>query len=98
MENPLLWAFGSFPTLVAFTIVITGWITTKAGLKDWPARGVSWGIGFVFAFIGHFGDFGYFADKAVFDTIIEGLGVGLVANGVWTIPKVKTVLEKIGAN
>jgi hypothetical protein len=90
--------FGSLAALAGLVVVITGWVNTHGlNLSGWKAQFLSWVISIALAFVGSLKGVGLFAETTVLWTILNGLGVGLIANGIFSIDLVKSLLEFIKA-
>jgi len=90
--------FGSLAALAGLVVVITGWVNTNAlNLSGWKSQLLSWVISIALAFIGSIKGVGLFAETTVLWTVLNGIGVGLVANGMFSIDLVKSLLEFIKA-
>lgn len=98
--NPVLIAFGSFLGLSVFTVALSGYANRALHLEGWKARATSWLIALVLVAAGFFGGFGYVAKSADFTLIhalAEWVGIGLSANGIFTLDMVKKGMAGIGA-
>jgi len=90
--------FGSLAALAGLVVVITGWVNTNGlNLSGWKAQVLSWVISIALAFVGSIKGVGLFAETTVLWTVLNGIGVGLVANGIFSIDLVKSLLEFIKA-
>lgn len=90
--------FGSLSAMAGLVILITGWVNTHGlNLKGWKAQLLSWGISIALAFVGSWKGVGLFAETSTVWTIVNGLGVGLIANGIFSVDLVKTLLEFLKA-
>jgi hypothetical protein len=90
--------FATLASLSGLVVMITGWLNTH-GLKlsGWKAQGLSWVISLAIAFLGAWKDVGIFAETDILWTVINGLAVGLLANGIYSVEFIKTVLEFVKA-
>lgn len=90
--------FGSLVMMASAVTLITGWINTHvAGLTGWKAQLLSWGVSVALAFIGSWKGLGLFQEADVLNTIINGVGVGLVANGIFSAEFVQQILTFLKA-
>jgi len=59
---------------------------------------LTWVFGFIVVYVTGLFDYGTFAGVTMVYTIFVGLLVGLTANGIWTIPPVNLLLNKVLGN
>jgi small-conductance mechanosensitive channel len=83
--------------VAAFTLVIAGYLKTWFKLEGTWARWVSWIVAIGISFICYLLNLGLYETLSLPVTLVYGLGVGLVANGIFTAEIVQSWLEKIGA-
>jgi hypothetical protein len=90
--------FATLASLAGAVVMITGWLNTH-GLKltGWKAQGLSWVISMAIAFFGAWKNIGIFAETDILWTALNGIAVGLIANGMYSVEFVKTVLELVKA-
>ena len=89
--------FVSLSVLVPIVITISGYVNTAMNAKGFTAQLISWVISIITSFLGHFLSVGIFQDLNVLFTIITGVLIGFVANGIFDTPLAKQILEKIKA-
>jgi hypothetical protein len=90
--------FANLATVALLVVLITGWVKTNLLKWDgWKAQLLSWGISISLAFLGKWKGIGIFADTDTVWTIIQGIGAGLVANGIYTVELVQSILAFIKA-
>lgn len=90
--------FGSLLMMATAVTLVTGWINTHVtGLTGKWAQLLSWGVSVGLAFVGSWKGLGLFADATVLDTILNGLGVGLIANGLFSVEFVQSLLSILKA-
>jgi len=90
--------FGSLMMMASAVTLITGWINTHVTqLSGWKAQLLSWGVSIALAFVGAWKGLGLFQEADVLNTIINGVGVGLVANGVFSVEFVQQILAFLKA-
>lgn len=83
------------------TIAATIWLSTQliniTHFKGWPARLISWGMGFVLIALARFVfDIQWVIELGSMYYVFEkGLSIALIANGVHTIPQIKTSAQKV---
>lgn len=99
MEINLSEYFGTLAACAATVVLVTGYITTHilTALNSTWKQVVSWVVSVGLGFFAQVFDLGIFAGETVVGTVLNGLGIGLVANGLFDIPLVQTVLELIKA-
>jgi hypothetical protein len=89
--------FGSLAALASLTVIISGYINThifslgSSTLK----QVVSWVVAILVCVVGSLK--GLVVDTSVLWTIVNGLAVGLVANGIFDVSIVQSILEFIKA-
>lgn len=91
--------FGSLALLAGLATIITGYVNTHALSK---ASGtikqiVSWVVAVALAFVGQAKGLGIVADTDTLFTVINGVAIGLVSNGIFDITIVQSILEFIKA-
>jgi hypothetical protein len=85
--------FGSLLALASAVTLITGWVNTYVtGLSGWKTQLLSWGIAIGLSFLGAWQDLGIFAEADLLSTLLNGIGVGLVANGIFSAEFVQQIL------
>ena len=95
---------GSFSTLgglAALTVVITGFLNKTFKVeKGWVKQLISWLVPVIVSILGfvlHLGLFAAFGPLAGWAgwvyTLLTGLGVGLIPNGIYDVNGVKTALD-----
>ncbi len=91
--------FLSITGVAALAVFISGWINTKLIKGEAIIIGistrmiVSWVVCIGLAFLGQVKAIGIFADTNILWTIVNGIGVGLVANGVFAVEFIQSVLS-----
>jgi hypothetical protein len=90
--------FTTLAGAASLVVLITGWVNTNVlKLEGWKAQVLSWVISVGLAFVGSWKNIGIFAEMDVLWTVLNGLCVGLVANGIYSADLVKTILEFVKA-
>ena len=56
---------------------------------------VAWAVAIVLMVVTDLANFGFAADFSILKAVIYGIGAGLVANGVFDIPIIKSILDKV---
>lgn len=91
--------FQSLGLTAGLTLIITGYLNTHA-LKTANStikQIVSWVVAIALAFVGMWKGIGMFSSLSIGWTIVSGLAVGLVANGIFDVALVQSILEFIKA-
>ncbi len=78
------------PLVVLITDFINKWINVE---KGWIKQVVSWVISIVLCLAAMFLNWGMFAELKIGVTISYGVATGLVANGIFDIKIVQTILD-----
>lgn len=102
MEN-LVEYFSSLAGLVALNVIIMNWITTFFKIKKgWVKQVLTWVMSVGEAVVGFIFSLGLFALYTTLPawegwtfTVLTGLAVGLVANGIYDIPLTQKLLDAI---
>ena len=90
--------FANLAALAGLTVLVTGWLNTNVlKLSGWKSQLLSWAVAIGIAFVGKWKAVGIFADTDVLWTALQGLGAGLVANGIYSVELVQSLLEFIKA-
>lgn len=90
--------FATLAALAGLVVVVTGWLKTNLLKWDgWKAQALSWVLSIGLAFVGQWKGLGLFAETDVLWTVLNGLGVGLVANGIYSADLVQSILAFIKA-
>ena len=99
----LLTYFSTLGGVSTLNVVVTEMINTTFGIKSgWLKQLISWVcpmllsiLGFVFGF-GIFGAYGTISSVAGWIyTVLTGLGVGLVSNGIYDIEFVQNIIKNV---
>ena len=90
--------FGSLAAVVGVVMLVSGWLKTHLIKVDgWKAQVMTWVVAGILAFVGQWQDLGLFADLSPLMTVLNGVAIGLVANGVYSLEVVQQVLELVKA-
>jgi len=91
--------FGSLSAMATLVVIISGYLNTHVlkTLSSTIKQIVSWAVAIALAFIGQMKGLGVVAEANTLWTIINGLAVGLVANGLFDVNLVQSILTFIGA-
>jgi hypothetical protein len=90
--SDLLGAFATIGGMVSLTLLFTGWIKTTLEFTGNWARWLSWAVAMLLSFIGWLFNLGIFEPVTWGVALIYGLGIGLIANGVFTSEIVQNIL------
>ena len=85
--------------MAAAVTLITGWVKTHAltSINGTWTQLLSWAISIGLAFVGSQKGLGVFANTTVIGTVLNGIGVGLIANGIFSADFVQTILAFLKA-
>jgi len=90
--------FGTLTAVAALVLLVTGWVKTHVVKVDgWKANVLSWVVSGAIAFVGKWQGLGIFADSSILMTVINAVAVGLIANGLYTIDVIQTILALLKA-
>ena len=90
--------FGSLAAVVGVVMLVSGWLKTYVIKVDgWKAQVMTWAVAAILTFVGQWQDLGLFADLSPLMTVLNGVAIGLVANGVYSLEVVQQVLELVKA-
>jgi len=90
--------FASLAVFVPIVILISGWLNTLFKTKGFGKQFVTWFISIVLVYVGWLLKLGLFAELTSWWIVaIYGLATGLVANGIFEIKVIQTVLGYIKA-
>jgi hypothetical protein len=85
--------------LATASMFVTGWLNTNL-FKIMNSTGkqiVSWVVAILISFVGMWKGLGLFAQADVVTTIITGVAVGLISNGIFDLKFVQALLELVKA-
>ena len=102
MEN-LMEYFGSLAGLVALNVIVMNWVLVLFKIsKNWLKQLLRWIVSVAEAIVGFVFSLGLFVKLTALPawegwlfTVLIGLGIGLVANGIYDIPVVRKLLESL---
>lgn len=90
--------FGTLAAVVGVVMLVSGWLKTYVVKVDgWKAQVLTWCVAAIVAFVGQWQDLGLFANLTPLMTVLNGVAVGLVANGVYSLEAVQQILELVKA-
>ena len=90
--------FTSLAAVASLVVLVTGWLNTHLlKLSGTKAQLLSWVVAMGIALAGQWQGFGIFAETDLLWTLIQGLGAGLVANGIYSVEVVQTLLQLVKA-
>ena len=87
--------FVTIGTIAALTVIIATFLIDKVlkWTKRYPKMILTWLVAIALTFIGNLLNLGFAAEFPWLTTAVYGLGVGLVANGIFDVPTVQVILE-----
>lgn len=90
--------FASISAVATLVIVITQFLKVNllADVKGWIIQATTWVVSIGISFFGWWLKLGIFADAEIMTVITYGIGIGLISNGLFDIPK--GLLPKIRAD
>lgn len=90
--------FTSIAGLAGVTVLLTGWVNTHLLKWDgWKAQLLSWVVAIGLGVLGKWQGLGIFADTNWLWTAIQGIGAGLVANGLYSADLIQSLLTLLKA-
>lgn len=90
--------FGSLAAVAGVVMTLSGWAKTYVIKVDgFKAQLLTWLISIGIAFLGQWQNIGIFENANLLTTVLNGVGVGLVANGLYSIESVKNILALLKA-
>jgi hypothetical protein len=93
--NPLQW-FSSFAAVAALTAFLAAFLNGLLKVtKKFVKQLVAWGVAIILLIASTLINFGYAAEFPILLAALHGLGAGLVANGVFDVPVIKSILETV---
>jgi hypothetical protein len=93
----LIFDISTIAGVAALTLIIAGYAKTWLKIEGKWARWVSWIVSIIISLICWALNIGLYEPLSLPVTLVYGLGVGLVANGIFTAELVQSWLQKIGA-
>jgi uncharacterized YccA/Bax inhibitor family protein len=91
--NPAQW-FSSLAYIAALTAFLAAFFNGLLKVtKKFVKQLVAWAIGIILLIASNLLNFGYAAEQPILLSAVHGLAVGLVANGIFDIPIIKTILD-----
>lgn len=93
--------FTSLVAMASAVTLITGWLKTNVKFLNnvngtW-AQVMSWVVSIALAFVGAQKGVGLFVDSSLVNTVLNGIAVGLVANGIFAVDFVQSLLVFVKA-
>jgi len=92
--NINIW-LGSLAGVAAVTVFLAAVVNTLFGFTGFLKQLTAWIIAIILLVVGNFVNMGFMAELNWFHTIIYGLAAGFVANGIFDIELVKTILKAL---
>jgi hypothetical protein len=88
--------FGSFLGLAVLATFLAAFMNGILKVTSkWIRQLVAWGVAIILMLISALANFGFASEFPILQALVYGLGVGLVANGVFDVPVVKAILDKV---
>jgi hypothetical protein len=87
--------FTDIGTMAAAVVAIAAIVNNAINLKGFAKQLSSWAISLALAFIGWGLGAKIFNGLVWYQVLVTGFGVGLLANGVFDMPAVKFILQKL---
>ena len=88
--------FGSLAGMAGTTIFLAGvLIAALKAEKRWMKLLLGWVVALVISAISNLANFGLFAEAAFLDTLLWGIGLGVVAGSLSDIPTMKVIVELV---
>ena len=85
--------FVSLATIVPLAVLITEFLKLKLKIeKNWLKQVTAWVISVVLCLFGMWLNLGILADVTVIQAVVYGVATGLVANGIFDLNMVQTLL------
>jgi len=81
--------------IVSLVALISQPLKAKFNLEDWPARVLVWGVSLAVSFLSWFTGW-VFEGIEWYYVAVWGVGIGVAANGYYTIDQVKSLLALLG--
>ncbi len=79
---------------VGAVVFVSAFLNAKIGVTgNWPKRIVSWVVAGVFCTVANVANILLLAEASALQTVAYTIGIGLVANGFFTIPQILTFLQ-----
>jgi hypothetical protein len=97
LGDPNKW-LGTLVAIAGVSVLLTQTVVRLWGAewKKWVKQVISWALGIVLALLANAINIGFLAEETWLMTVLTGLGVGLVSNGIFDAAFVKAILEFIG--
>lgn len=95
LMNPSIWfaSLAGIALLTAFlTALFNGWLKIT---KPFVKQLIAWAVAIILTVLSDLFNFGYAKDFTIVFAIVNGFAAGLAANGVFDIPILKAILDKI---
>jgi len=86
--------FGTLAGFGAVTVFLGSVVTTLFKLtKPWTKQVASWFVAVILCVVGNLVNFGLLADASWLQTLVYGIGAGLIANGIFDFTIVQLILQ-----
>ena len=93
LANMPTW-FGTLAGLAAITVFLGSVVTSLLKItKPWGKQVAAWLVAILLCFISNLVNFGMLAEATWVQTLVYGLGAGLIANGIFDFTVVQMILQ-----
>jgi hypothetical protein len=93
LGNMDVW-FGTLAGFAAVTVFLSGLVNKLFKISvSWAKQVVAWLVAILLCFIGNLINFGLLAEATWLQTLVYGLGAGLIANGIFDVAVVRLILQ-----
>ena len=93
LANMDVW-FGTLAGFGAVTVFLSSVVNKLLKIeKSWVKQVLAWVVAVVLCVVGNLINFGLLADATWLQTVVYGLGAGLVANGIFDVSVVRLILQ-----
>lgn len=90
--------FSTIAVTAAGVVFLSGWVNTHLfKLKGTYAQALTWVVAIGLSVFGKLAGYGMFAHLSYFSTVLNALGIGLVANGLYSFQAVQKMMIAVRA-
>ena len=87
---------GSLAGIAAVTVFLAAAVNTLLKTKGFMKQLVAWLIAIILLVIGNLVNMGFMAELSWLNTIIYGIAAGFLANGIFDMPLILSILKALG--
>ena len=87
---------GSLAGIAAVTVFLAAAVNTLLKTKGFVKQLVAWIIAIILLVIGNLVNMGFMAELSWLNTIIYGIAAGFLANGIFDMPLILSILKALG--